>query len=167
PVPAPPPRERIEVRRPSPIALNFDSNAFQRKPDGKIFKKYEIQTTSRLHQPGEDPVEDLQIISNVLDSYRTIFQENPIAGTNVEVMTALTGDNEYDLVFIDPDHPAINEDGELTDRWGTPFFFHAVSSKQPIDVYSAGPDKERGTGDDIAISERGTASLRDRDQSDE
>ena len=53
--------------------------------------------------------------------------------------------------LIPPDHPAINRRGELCDRWGTPFFFHAESAKQ-MSIRSAGPDKKMWTDDDVVFS---------------
>jgi hypothetical protein len=41
----------------------------------------------------------------------------------------------------------VNAAGELTDRWGTPFFFHQVSKAQ-MEVRSAGPDRRMWTADD-------------------
>ena len=39
-------------------------------------------------------------------------------------------------------------DGELVDRWGTPYFFHSVSAEK-MEIVSAGPDKELWTDDDV------------------
>ena len=46
---------------------------------------------------------------------------------------------------------AINRNGELCDRWGTPFFFHAESAAH-MEIRSAGPDKKMWTDDDVAFS---------------
>jgi hypothetical protein len=150
--PLPPPQPPPKVG-PKPISLQLDSGAFERQTDGTYFKKYDIERTKQLHQPGESPDQDLGVVSNLIDSYRKIFRENPIAGENWEVVDALTGNNEYDLVFIDPAHPAINENGELTDRWGTPYRFHPISSTEPLEISSAGPDLVFGTIDDIMLEE--------------
>ena len=51
-------------------------------------------------------------------------------------------------VLIQPDHPAINRTtGELLDRYGTPYFFHAESGTR-MTITSAGPDKKLHTSDD-------------------
>ena len=33
-------------------------------------------------------------------------------------------------------------------RWNTPYFFHQISGKQ-MEIHSAGPDRVRGTADDV------------------
>ncbi len=95
---------------------------------------------------------DLQIVSEILGTYRSNFprEGNPV-GTNAEIVAVLTGKNKLGLALIPPDHPAINKDGELCDRWGTPFFFHAESGTRMI-IESAGPDKKRHTADDVAFA---------------
>jgi hypothetical protein len=153
---APPPvvaQAPLPVHRPQPLKLNFDSGPYQRQSDGTIFKNNDIERARQLHLPGNPPEDDIAIIDTLVNTYRKIFRENPVAGENWEVVDALTGENEFGLVFLDPAHPAINEDGELTDRWGTPFRFHALGSTIPIEISSAGPDLEFGTPDDVMIAE--------------
>ncbi|MEM8954584.1 MAG: hypothetical protein AAGD22_10575 [Verrucomicrobiota bacterium] len=157
PAPTPPeplpPKPQIPVHRPQPLNLKLDSGPYKRQPDGTVFKSNDIERLTQLHQPGNPPEDDLSLLNTVVTTYRKIFRENPVAGENWEVVEALTGKNEYDLVFIDPAHPAINENGELTDRWGTPYRFHPISSSQPLEISSAGPDLVFGTIDDIFLEE--------------
>jgi hypothetical protein len=84
----------------------------------------------------------------VLENFRSNFPRtgNPV-GLNYEITAALTGQNQLRLALIPPDHPAINREGELTDRWGTPFRFHVLSRMQ-MEIRSAGPDRRFGTADD-------------------
>ncbi len=42
----------------------------------------------------------------------------------------------------------VNDNGELVDRWGTPYFFHQISGAD-TEIRSAGPDKIMYTADDI------------------
>ena len=56
-----------------------------------------------------------------------------------------------DSPLLPPDHPAINPNGELCDRWGTPFFFHAESAKK-MEIRSAGPDKKMWNDDDVVFA---------------
>jgi hypothetical protein len=51
-------------------------------------------------------------------------------------------------VLIPRGHPAINPDGELCDRWGTPYFFHSESRRRTT-IRSAGPDRQMWTADDV------------------
>jgi len=72
-------------------------------------------------------------------------------GENAEIAASLSGQNSLHLVLIPRNHLAINPAGELCDRWGTPFRFHALSGAQ-MEVRSAGPDKKFGTSDDATLS---------------
>lgn len=92
---------------------------------------------------------DLRIVLELVDAFRTNFprEGNPV-GSNAEITAALAGNNRLGLVLIAPRHPAINAAGELCDRWGTPFFFHAESARR-MEVRSAGPDRRMWTEDDV------------------
>ena len=70
---------------------------------------------------------------------------------HAEITAALTGDNSLGLRLIPRTHPAINAAGELVDRWGTPFLFHALAGDR-MEVRSAGPDKKFGTPDDARLT---------------
>jgi hypothetical protein len=106
----------------------------------------------RLNTPSIDIHSDLRLVSDILDTFRSNFPRdgNPV-GTNSEITAALTGKNKLRLALIPPDHPAINRDGELCDRWGTPFFFHSESAAK-MEIRSAGPDKKMWTEDDVVLS---------------
>ena len=71
--------------------------------------------------------------------------------TTAETPAALSGRNALHVAFIAPDHAAINRAGELCDRWGTPFFFHAESGTR-MSIHSAGPDQKMHTVDDIMLA---------------
>jgi hypothetical protein len=93
--------------------------------------------------------QDLRIISDMLSAYRTNFPNkgNP-TGTNEEITLSLSGKNKLGLILISRNNPAINSAGELCDRWGTPYFFHAESGLK-MKIRSAGPDKKMWTKDDL------------------
>jgi hypothetical protein len=78
--------------------------------------------------------------------YRSVAGENPV-GTNAEIMKALMGENKKGARFGPPEGQQLNGDGELVDRWGTPYFFHQLS-KTEMEIRSAGPDRVMWTGDD-------------------
>lgn len=104
-----------------------------------------------LNSPAGDVHRDLQIISDVLAAYRSNFPHdgNPW-GDNAEITAQLTGRNRYHLALIPQGHPAISAKGELCDRWGTPYFFHAESGTH-MAIRSAGPDRKMWTADDVAL----------------
>ncbi|MEM9281383.1 MAG: hypothetical protein AAGA96_06120 [Verrucomicrobiota bacterium] len=135
-----------------PLPLDFQSPAFEPREDGRVLKKDVANQLADLNDPDQDPIEDIQILNSTVASYRQIFRENPIAGENREVVEALTGNNPYQLMLIDPAHPAINSSNEIVDRWNVPYRFHAVSRDQ-MEIVSAGEDRQFGTGDDIMIDE--------------
>ena len=105
-----------------------------------------------LNLPTGDIRGDLRIVAGIIETFRTNFLQsgNPV-GTNAEITSALTGRNPLRLSLIPADHPAINPVGELCDRWGTPFFFHAESASR-MEIRSAGPDRKMWNDDDGVLS---------------
>ena len=99
-----------------------------------------------------DITADLRIVLELISAFRTNFPRagNPV-GSNAEITAALSGRNPLHVAFIAPDHAAINRAGELCDRWGTPFFFHAESGTR-MSIHSAGPDQKMHTADDIMLA---------------
>lgn len=113
----------------------------------------EVSALAReLNSPATDIRADLRVVLDVIDAFRTNFPKegNPV-GTNAEITAALSGRNRLRLALIPPGHPAINPAGELCDRWGTPFFFHAESATR-MEIRSAGPDRRTWTADDIVMT---------------
>ena len=90
---------------------------------------------------------DLDKVGLMLRDYRTMMGENPV-GTNAEIMRAVMGGNRKQSRLGPPEGQQINGNGELVDRWGTPYFFHQLS-KSDMEIRSAGPDMKMWTADDI------------------
>jgi len=108
----------------------------------------------RLNDPAQDIEADLTLLVDLFFHYQIAVKDpsgNPI-GDNAEIVRALQGRNRARLAFLPAKHPALNEAGELVDRWGTPLFFHAVSGTR-MDVRSAGPDRKMWTEDDVVRPE--------------
>lgn len=105
-----------------------------------------------LNAPGGNVQSDLRILAEILATFRSNFPRdgNPV-GNNAEITATLRGDNRLHLVFVPAGHRALNAAGELCDRWGTPYFFHAASGTE-MEIRSAGPDRRHHTADDIALS---------------
>ncbi len=93
------------------------------------------------------PVMELDNVSFAIRDFRTALKENPV-GSNAEITRALLGDNSKQVKTPVPSGSSINAEGELCDRWGTPYFFHQLSSNS-MEVRSAGPDRKMWTGDDL------------------
>ena len=90
---------------------------------------------------------ELDKVRLMLRDYRTLYHENPV-GTNAEIMKAVMGGNEAKARLGPPEGQGLNEQGELVDNWGTPYFFHQIS-KSSMEVRSAGPDRRMWTTDDL------------------
>ena len=105
-----------------------------------------------LNSPRSNIQADLRVVAGIVDTFRSNFprEGNPV-GTNAEITAALTGRNRLHLSLIPQDHPAINARGELCDRWGTPFFFHAESGMR-MEIRSAGPDRKMWNQDDVVFT---------------
>jgi hypothetical protein len=105
-----------------------------------------------LNSPATDIRADVRLITELLATFRSNFhgQGNPV-GNNAEITAALSGKNKLRLALVPPDHPAINQNGELCDRWGSPYFFHAESASR-MEIRSAGPDRKMWTDDDVTFA---------------
>jgi hypothetical protein len=127
-------------------------------PEGRHVNSEAVEVASRINSPDAAEEEDLESVAALLSYYRLFFKMNPVADDNASVTRALTGSNPSGMILLPPDHPSIDGEGRLLDRWGTPFFFHAMSEKQ-MEIFSAGPDRKFDTGDDLHNSGRGDRPL--------
>ena len=91
--------------------------------------------------------EAIDVIIDLLSSYRFVYKENPVALSNASVVHNLLGSNSKKVIFMDRQIQAI-VDGKLVDQWRTPYFFHAKSGTE-MEILSAGPDLQMWTQDDI------------------
>jgi hypothetical protein len=93
-----------------------------------------------------DISEDLGAVDSAIRDFQAVHGENPV-GSNAEITTALFINNPRQIRLEIPAGSHVNADGELCDRWGTPYFFHQVSATE-MEIRSAGPDRKMWTGDD-------------------
>jgi hypothetical protein len=119
---------------------------------GIPFDEAEFPIAAPLNAPGSTIGRDLDILSQVFDAWRSNFptEGNPV-GENADITAALMGDNRLGFALIPKGHRAVNERGELCDRWGTPFRFHQLSGSH-MESRSAGPDRKFATGDDAVLT---------------
>jgi hypothetical protein len=89
---------------------------------------------------------DLEEVLTAIRDFRSNLGGNPV-GTNAEITKALLGDNLKQIRIPVPTGSSLNANGELCDRWGTPYFFHQLS-RDKMEVRSAGPDRQMWTSDD-------------------
>jgi hypothetical protein len=101
-----------------------------------------------LNAPNSNIARDLDIVRQIFETWQSNFprEGNPV-GENAEITTALMGENRLGLALIPKGHRAVNAQGELCDRWGTPFRFHQLSGTK-MEIRSAGPDRKFATDDD-------------------
>lgn len=107
----------------------------------------EINALVQLNQVSAPPQTDIRIIEHLLDQVHTVFHELP-TGDHDEVVAFLRGANPRSIQYIPDEDPNLNEEGEIIDRWGTPYFFHTLS-RDHIEVRSAGPDRLHWSEDDV------------------
>ena len=87
----------------------------------------------------------------LMDSLRGVANQGAFpTGENIEVTNGLLGLNYRKVAYLPQNHPRINQRGELTDRWGTPYHFHFASSKK-VQIRSAGADRVSFTDDDLVF----------------
>ena len=90
------------------------------------------------------PATVLENVRRAVRQYGEMFGGNPV-GTNPEITRQLNGDNPKHINFLNADAGMrVNENGELTDSWGTPFFFTSFQagtwkSTAPDPTASCGP----------------------------
>lgn len=140
--PAPPPAAR-DVPSPRTAAPNI--------PDPTQIPS-DFPIAAPLNAPDSTIARDLDVMRQLFEAWLSNFprEGNPI-GENAEITAALMGDNRLGLALVPRGHRAVNERGELCDRWGTPFRFHQLSGTQ-MEVRSAGPDRKFATEDDAVLT---------------
>ena len=81
----------------------------------------------------------LENMSRAVRQYGTMFGGNPV------------GNNPKHINFLNAEAGMrVNDNGELVDPWGTPYFFHQLSGTV-MEIHSAGPDKKMWNLDDLVV----------------
>ena len=102
---------------------------------------------------GQGELVYLEQLGSLLTHYIVISKASAYpAGLNYEITNELLGQNSQQIAVLDANHPRINQDGEIVDSWGTPYYFHSETSVD-ISIQSAGPDLIQYTRDDITYDE--------------
>lgn len=107
--------------------------------------------------PARPPERDLAAIALVMENFLLLNKgaaQRPLSA-NEEWAAALCGLDGRSERFLQDDDPALNQRGQLVDRWGTPLFFHAVGAGR-WEVRSAGSDRAMWTADDLQRNSDGT-----------
>jgi hypothetical protein len=108
-----------------------------------------LQKADSLNSPDHSVQEDLAIIAEFVDLLGKAGL-NYSLGDNADITAALTG-TQYagQKGHLFPRQHNALRGGQLVDRWGTPFWFHA-NGPGKLEIRSAGPDKQLFTPDDIS-----------------
>lgn len=101
-----------------------------------------------LNSPDHEPQQDLEILDELLGLHQRALGAHP-SGDNSDIAAALVGAGP-EGVFL-PRSAAALRDGQLIDRWGSPYWFHPVSANL-TEIRSAGPDRQLFTGDDLVVN---------------
>jgi len=104
-----------------------------------------------IRQEGSSPSDDLAVLQMLVTDYRRVHSVVPPAVNSQELARLLMGENPTRSRFLPPDCPALDDEGQLLDRWGTPLSVHLVSDRQ-IELRSAGPDRTLWNEDDILVN---------------
>lgn len=111
------------------------------------------EISAGLLTPAEEPAAVLEIFG----AYRNAFGSYPSGEDNVQLMNALRGGNAGKRAIFARASPRLNAEGALLDGYGTPFFFHLLSS-QAMEVRSAGEDRQFYTPDDVVAADRAAST---------
>lgn len=107
--------------------------------------------------PVTSPENDLTSLAHLMDNFTLLVKSAstlPLSA-NEDWAAALRGENPAHERFLPDHHIALDTQGRLVDRWGTPLFFHALGSRQ-FELRSAGPDKKLWTDDDVHRNANGS-----------
>lgn len=106
-------------------------------------------TPTRASDLAAEAQHDAARVHATIRNFMTLVKEprRPPLGDNRDITRALTGENPLGEALVS-NHDDRVVDGQLVDRWGTPYHFHP-RAPNTIDVRSAGPDRSLFTDDDV------------------
>jgi hypothetical protein len=119
---------RVDEKEPKRIEISRGNHSSSTPPPTLKPKKEVVlmtiaQLATTLNSPETNVENDFTTLETILREYRRQYQGNP-SGENIEISAALMGDNDRGLGFIPKlGKNQINAQGELIDRWGSPYFF--------------------------------------------
>jgi hypothetical protein len=159
----PPPKDKISqdaavatalARQSSNTTAIIESNFARVQPAGGQTSRAAGVSPAPAGQPlslqvsNAPPAVVLEHLGRAVRQYGAMFGGNPV-GTNPEITSQLSGNNPKHINFLDAAAGMrMNENGELVDPWGTPYFFHQISG-QEMEIRSAGADGKMWTADDL------------------
>lgn len=122
-------------------------------PSGTLVVADIADSAGRLHAAETTVQDDLEILESMIEFFRRANGDQvPSGGLNEEIVAQMRGANDRRIAVFPEKHPSLNAQGQLLDRWGTPYYFHPVSHTV-IELRSAGPDGKLWTADDVQRGE--------------
>ena len=114
---------------------------------GQLLGESILRDYGNMNQPPEN---DLTLMSRLMENSLLLLKSagNRPLSANEDWADLLRGKNSIREKFISDTNVALNAQGQLIDRWGTPLFFHALGSGR-YEIRTAGPDKTLWTTDDV------------------
>jgi hypothetical protein len=108
-----------------------------------------LHSWERLLVADGSPREDLAALADLTTNYLQAVPSarRPALGFNEDLARALTDRDTLGDAALPATHPAL-VNGQLVDRWGTPWQIHPLSA-DVIQLRSAGPDGRLYTPDDL------------------
>ncbi len=107
--------------------------------------------------PNLPPQSDLTLMARLMENALLLLKaaaDRPLSA-NEDWADLLRGRNGAREEFLPAQHRALNDEGQLIDRWQRPLFFHALGGGR-YEIRSAGPDRMMWTADDIHRNANGT-----------
>jgi hypothetical protein len=103
------------------------------------------------------PENDLTLLSRLMENSLLLLKSaaNRPLSANENWADLFRGKNGAREEFLPAQHVALNDQGQLVDRWQTPLFFHALGGGR-YEIRSAGPDGKLWTEDDLQRNANGT-----------
>lgn len=152
---------------PPPIDSPYGLHLYATTPKGTVHPLPAMEIVDALPAPegvedksspditkNETLFDDVQTVNILLEEFRRAFGAMPTGELNDEIVRRLQGENPKGIAVLPKSHSSISAEGELLDRYGTPYRFHPESAWH-MTVRSAGPDKIMWTNDD-QVSEDGS-----------
>jgi hypothetical protein len=124
------------------------------KHDGALLGETILRGYADTNLPPEN---DLTLMSRLMENSLLLLKSaaNRPLSANEDWADLFRGKNAAHEEFLPGSHVALNDKGQLIDRWQIPLFFHALGSGR-YEIRSAGPDKAMWTADDIQRNSNGT-----------
>lgn len=109
---------------------------------GLLFPR--VSLDANRHRPRAEARSFVVALLSATKAYATEYG-SPVSGSHAQILAALGGNNQREIVFFDTAASRFNAHGELMDPWGTPYHFDLSDLKQPR-IWSCGPNRKDENG---------------------